>query len=275
LESQSEKSNPNDGDLIKERVMGNELVEKGNSQLPAEFNANEFNSMINVTAQDLLVPKLLPMQGLSQLVTAGQAQMGEIRNSVTGELMGHIDKPMEVYPFFIRKSWDIHKKQPDGQFKYEKNIPVIENPQDPNYNAKLDRMGIEEGIEVKRVFRYDYFILLPSDIAKGEAFPYVLSFKSSSRRNGQKIISEWGRMVDAGKPYFMSKFELFGARQKNEKGTFVVLDVKRGTLASQQELMKAADWIKRITTTSVKVDESDVVEDEMTVGATDTVSNEF
>lgn len=259
--------------------MGTETNEKAlatqESNLPAEFNPNEFNSLVNITSQDLLVPKMLPMQGLSQLVAAGQAQMGEIRNSVTGDLIGHIDKPFEIYPFFIRKSWDIHKKQPDGQFKYEKNIPVVENPQDPNYNAKLDRMGVEEGIEVKRVFRYDYFVLLTTDIAKGEAFPYVLSFKSSSRRNGQKIISEWGRLVDAGKVYFSSKFILIGTRQKNDKGTFIVIDVKRGDPATQVELAKAAQWVKRITTTSVKVDESDVVEDEVAVGSADSVSNEF
>lgn len=280
------ENNPNNGingnypktGINKEREMKNEVAtrEQG-SKLPSTEFA-DMNSLLDIGSQDLLIPKILPMQGLSQLVTSGQAQMGELRNSVSGELMGHIDKPMEFYPIFLKKSWDIHKKQQDGQFKYEKNIPVVENPQDPAYNAKMDRLGVDpaDGVEVKRVYRYDYFVLLPKDLQEGTPFPYVLSFKSSSRRNGQKIISEWGRMVDARKPFFSLKFNLFGKRDKNEKGTFIVLDVQRVANATQEEMEVAASWINRLkSATNIKVDESDVEAEVEAVDRADTVSSQF
>lgn len=258
--------------------MKNEMVANGKgSHLPSTEFA-DMNSLLDIGSQDLLIPKILPMQGLSQLVTSGQAQMGELRNSVSGEKMGHIDTPMEFYPIYLKKSWDIHKKQADGQFKYEKNIPVVENPQDPAYNAKMDRLGVDpaDGVEVKRVYRYDYFVLLPSDIAAGTPFPYVLSFKSSSRRNGQKIISEWGRMIDARKPFFSLKFSLFGRREKNDKGTFIVMDAKRIADATQEEMEVAASWINRLKNAqNVKVDDSDVEQEVEAVDRADTVSSQF
>lgn len=214
-------------------------------------------------SQDMLIPKILPMQGLSKLVVARKAQIGDFCDSVSGKKIGSIDSALEFIPFFCQKSWDISHQLPDGTYEYNRNIPLIENPVDKNYNDNLTWEGEEKNddgklVKVKRIRRLSFFVLLPSEIKAGGAIPYVLSFKSTSLKEGKKLWSQmYVRNYRAGLPPAAFHFNLGGTMQTNDKGTFVVPTVAEAAKSSQAEMQECLSWIKLINKGAVKVDTSD------------------
>lgn len=247
--------------------MAKEVAVKEAAGVPA-INNNEFFDGITVGAQDLLIPKLLIMQLTSVLVAAGRAVMGEWRNSVTGELVGHASKPLKVVPFYVKKSWDIlHEIQgKPGKYEFAKSIPVDDNPQSPGYNGGWDAFEVFKDVDkngatvnAKRHYRFDFFVLLPEEVAKGPtALPYVLSFKVTSLKAGKKMFGEaYERNRSAGLPPFHFQFDLTGEKKTNDQGTFFVVDTWKSEPADAATVAKAIEWFRRIKTSTFKVDESD------------------
>ena len=113
---------------------------------------------VNV-GNDLLLPKLLVMQPASDLVTDGKAVMGEFRNSVTGEKLGSIVEPIELVAFHVMKTLDILKLT-EGQYLWNRSLPLVENVTSPDYNDNLPWEGTDEdGTPIKRVRRLNFFVL--------------------------------------------------------------------------------------------------------------------
>ena len=228
-----------------------------------------------VGAQDIILAKILPMQPTSQFVANMQAQIGEFRDSLSCSKLGSIVEPLEILPFFVRKSWDIHKQDKEsGQFKWAESEPLIENPAQAGYNDNLPWHDTINGEEIKRIRRMDFFVMLPSEIKTGESVPYVLSFKSTSFREGKKIFTQmYLRNKKAGLPPPAYTFKLAGSKQKNDKGTFIVPSVELGRKATAEEISECLSWFKTIQQGTVKVDESDLKQTEQAeVFATDDMS---
>lgn len=227
-------------------------------------------------SQDMVVPKILPMQGLSKLVIARKAQIGDFCDSISGKKLGSIDAPIEIIPFFCQKSWDISEQQADGSYKYLKSLPLVENPMSKEYNDNLTWEGEDKNkdgklVKVKRIRRLNFFCMLPSEIASGTSIPYVLSFKSTSLKEGKKLWSQmYVRCTRAGLPPAAFHFTIGGVMQTNEKGTFVVPTVNEGARTTQAELAECLSWIKMINKGAVKVDTSDEVETEHEGDTSDT-----
>lgn len=224
----------------------------------AVANLNEWGVPV-VSAQDMVIPKILPMQGLSDLVTERKANIGEFRDSISGALLGSIDKPVEVIPFYLQKAWDIMEES-NGNYKWARTVPLIDNPAAVGYNDNWAWEGEENGVKIKRVRRMNFFVMVRSQIAEG-AMPYVLSFKSTSLKEGKKLFTEmYVRNVRAGMPPAAFSFDLGGRMEKNDKGTFVVPTMTRKDKSTQGELIECLNWIKTINGGAVRVDESDVVD---------------
>ena len=50
----------------------------------------------DVDATDVVIPKILAQQGLSKFVTEGKAKFGDFCNSLTGEVLGDLSKPISL-----------------------------------------------------------------------------------------------------------------------------------------------------------------------------------
>lgn len=211
--------------------------------------------------QDVIIPKILPMQGLSDLVTDGKAVMGEFRDSLSGEKLGSISEPIELIPFAVNKTWDIYHQVGD-KFEWQTTIPIIENPSDKGYNDLLPWADkTEEGINIKRVRRMNFFMLRPSEIEQGIALPYVFSFKSTSFSEGKKVYSQmYMRNVTQKLPPPAYTFKIGGTKEKNEHGTFIVPKVELGRRTTAAELNTCLHWFKQVT--KLKVDEKDVTKED-------------
>jgi hypothetical protein len=239
--------------------MSKEVTVKQSNQVSTEVSLNEWGIPQQVSMQDVVIPKILPMQGLSQLVTDRKAQMGEFRDSLSGELLGSIDKPMEVIPFFCSMAWDLYEDDGKGQFKWRATVPLVSNPTSSEYNDNWEWSAEENGVRVKRVRRMNFYVLVPSQIKAGGEMPYVLSFKSTSMREGKKLYTQcYVRNIAGGLPPAAFVINLGGGVVKNDKGSFVVPTVQTGRKSSTEELTACLKWLKLVNKGGVKIDESDV-----------------
>lgn len=242
--------------------MSKAIVKKEEAQLPVVSNEELVNDWGVQTSpsSDMLVPKILPMQGLSQFVVARKAQMGDFVDSLTGKKLGDIDTPVGIIPFFCQKMWDVQAQQADGGFKYDGTFPVVENPIDPNYNDNLKWQ--EEGLDregkkcmLKRIRRMNFFCLLDG---QADGMPYVISFKSTSYREGRKLwTAMYVRNVSAKIPPAAFAYNLGGALQTNAKGAYIIPSVQETRRTTPAELTACLKWIKLINKGAVKVDASD------------------
>lgn len=240
-----------------------ELTVKQEATLLTSTDLADWGVPTTMSSQDMVIPKILPMQGLSQMVVDGIAKMGEFRDSISTELLGSIDKPVEIIPFYLQKHWDIMEEDGAGNFKWARTVPLVDNPMSPDYNDNWSWEAEENGLKVKRVRRMNFFVLVASQVGQG-AMPYVLSFKSTSLKEGKKLFTEmYVRNVRAGLPPATFTFVLGGKKEKNDKGTYVVPTLTRAGRTSPAALTECLSWIKLINSGAAKVDESDEVAQEV------------
>lgn len=218
----------------------------------------------NVDNKDILIPKLLVMQGLSKFVTEEKAMLGDFCNSVSSEVIGTArgekekQKPVAFVPIMTFKTW-VQYKLIDGKRQYWN---VIEHtPQNSNLPLKgitKDEFGIDT--EVERDECINFYVLLAD---QPDALPYVLSFRRTSKRAG-KILSTYFKECQIatarGKPTppAANIFNLCAQKVTNDKGTFYVLEVTRAGKTPEQTLLRAWEWYKTLRASTVKVDDSDL-----------------
>jgi hypothetical protein len=218
---------------------------------------------LTIETSDILIPKILLMQPSSQFVGAEKARVGEYVLSTTGKKVGSIAEPFVVVPFFNRKSIDVMAKQGN---KFIKNIPF--NPA----NAQLPREDKEDGVEIKRYHRMDYFCMVPDLMKEGSILPAVISFKSTGYKSGNVIVSTWadinavnmkareeGRLGDLKLP-FSKSFIISGDKLQNqEKQTYCVPRVQVGADVPEEIQRACIQWVHTLKNTPavVKVDEDE------------------
>jgi len=232
--------------------MAKEIVKKEKQELTPMQDMSAWGERPTVSKNDLLISKILLMQGMSKLVTEGDARMGEIRDSVTGGLLANAGTNLEIIPFFCKKYWVQFCKTEKG-LDYAGKVEVVDNPADPYYNADW----AWETDEMRNDYTYEFFCILP-----GENIPKVISFRRTSLKAGKKMFNQMYILnAEQGLIPPAYKMILSGRKVTADEGTYMVWDVERGDLASEQEIAGAFRMYKQITdaiqATGVKVDDGD------------------
>ena len=83
-----------------------EVVTKKTTPPPAVYQ--ERKSVVD--SSDIVVPRLLLAQGISAAVAEGNAKMGDIRNSLTGVVLGGPNQPVTFIPITLKKYWKRFEK---------------------------------------------------------------------------------------------------------------------------------------------------------------------
>jgi uncharacterized protein YkwD len=242
------------------------------TKTPTNLTVSDRVSNETVLKSDVMIPKILLMQGLSELVAERKAMMGDIIRSTTGEKIGDDTLPVEIIPLTFTNSWVLSEKIGT---KYE--FRGIEPRTAANETAAWD--FIKNGVEWKRTQAIDVFALLPADIAAETAeltraettgempdfnktlLPVVIRFQNTSFRAGRHVVTHFTKAMSPSmakfgvKPYSYSLI-LKCYQDKNDKGTFYVWDVSQGQKVSKETLELAAQWYQTVATKAVRVDES-------------------
>jgi hypothetical protein len=204
-----------------------------------------------------VIPKIYAAQHMSDVVKNKEASYGEFVDTLNGTIHGDLTKPFEIVPFFVQKKWyefDIITNKAGARKREFKQILNIDHE-----NDNLPYSSPDGTIERDRVV--DVYCLMPSEIAAGNDFPYVISFRRTSIKAGNKIITQILRNEAINKPPCAMVIEISGRDTSNDDGNFVVLDAKATRTATMDEMKATLKWYKMVMAGKTKVDQSDVVED--------------
>lgn len=211
----------------------------------------------NIDASQLTIPKILTMQGLSQMVADGDAQMGDIVDSLTGERLGcgreKDFQAINFVPLYSFQEWIVYEKVSNGDLQFTEKVPF--GPDNANWKWDTDTH--------KRVLVMNFYVILEKDLADEGALPYLLSFRSTSYKAGKKLATLCKKGALANRPAPAYTYELSAHKESNDKGTFYVLDVKKAGETDTKYYDPGKDgvcfrWFKELKSGTHKVDDSDL-----------------
>lgn len=232
-----------------------------------------------VLSSDIIIPKLLLMQGLSDFVTERKAGLGDVVRSTTVEKLGNPETAIDFIPLKATMGW-IEQEKVGQKFEYRK--AVARTAQNENYpwsfwrnanGAEFDRPGQMGATEWRRVKTIDVFALLPSDIdafekemAKAKStgempdltktiLPVVISFRSTSFNAGKTVATFFAQVAEMAThaPQVRSyayTLPLGCVAEKNDKGSFYIFKVGQPKKLDAKYLPYAERWVN--TLNSVK-----------------------
>lgn len=220
-----------------------------------------------IDPSDILIPKLLLMQGLSTLVMQEQALAGELIDSVSKKVILGRPKPgekaptLEILPLSFSKSIDVSTKpkqipgKPDEKFKYQETLPFNET------TALLPREEVlEDGTTVKRMHAILVAVFLRSQLDDPSAFPYIIKFKSSGYKVGKAVMNHFQKcsMVRRN-PHSMSLI-LSVDKETKDDNTYFVFKISEGTrldrVKDAEALESLKNWAKLTKSSKVRIDTS-------------------
>lgn len=226
-----------------------EVMKKEAKNELAQFQDMDMSVFGTTTSQDILIPKLLAMQGLSDYVTEEKAQMGDIVNSVTGEVLAGKGVPINFVPLTRFKTWARYE-QDGAKLKYVGTEP------DTGQNYKWEEVG-SDGKKYRNDQVLNFYILLEGDLQKPFALPYLLTFKRTSYTAGKKLNTQYEMSLAGGYPPFVQSYKLQTAKEQNDHGTFYVWDVRPGAATDQSTFATIQKSLKMVTTQKVNVHDED------------------
>lgn len=223
-----------------------EVAKKESTELALAQDLNAWGDN-QMSAQDMIIPKILCMQGLSDLVAEGKARMGDFVDSLSNDVIGSIDSPVNVIPFHMEKLYIISKKN-KGESRYEfDRIETAVNQAYP-YEDEIDT------VQYKYEYALQFYCLRPEDTS----LPYVVTFKSTSLKSGKVLSTQMfvrNRAAGLVPPAFT--MQLCGRKEKNDQGTYIVMEVKQGEKTSDELIGQCLNWLKIVKAGQVKVQQED------------------
>lgn len=219
--------------------MTKEISKKESTELSME-NDIGFWGTNESSSNDIVIPKIQLMQGMSQAVTNGKAKLGDLVDSVSGEIIGDITKPLEVVPFHMEKFFIVQKFN-GKKFLYDR----IEKITPQNENAPYDFE--EKGQKMKRVYTRRFYVL-----TNGNVLPYTIDFASTSSKAGKELATEmFVKNAMMKLPPAASKIAVGVKIDKNDDATYAVKTIKVVGKSTNEEIKQAFDWYKTVSKSAV------------------------
>lgn len=236
---------------------------------------------------DILIPRLLLMQGLSKQVSSGKAALGDILRSTSGEVLAAKTKSLDVIPLTTFKTWVLEEfvaaPKGGGKWEFRGIVPMTGENKDAPLEWK------ESDKEWRRSRSLNFYVLLPEDIkkevaarkaaAKGDMIdpddallPVLLSFRRSSYQAGRELATHFKKAEHFGVPPASSVFSLGSEVKTNDLGTFHIFKLAKARKSTQEELTVARSWYTTLQKARVAVHDEG---EEDAVPANGDVVNDF
>lgn len=264
---------------VEQKAAGATVVAKKEAAVPAVQVPQELQGSWGsegISNSDIIIPRLLLMQGLSEIVNDGGAAAGDIVRSTTKKILAKKGESVDFIPLMSFKSWIVSEKVAD-KFEYRREEPM--NAGNENlpwtYHAKNDK-GVET--EWRRDQSINIYTLLVDDIAragkamealaKGEMpspedalMPCLLSFRRSSYRTGRQMLTFFKSCEQFKTPPASGIYKLSSAIEKGEKGTYHVFQAEQKGRSTVEQLTVAKDWWKILNTAKIAIDADHIESD--------------
>jgi len=216
----------------------------------------DWGAPAQLSTQDVVIPCILLMQYTSKLVKNQEAAAGEFRNSIDQSCVGGLVKkelkPLEIIPFYVNLCYT-NMDASGTKEKYVGKEPINMS------NDDAPREFMRDGIAMRRYRTYEVYFFKAGEVV---GLPYVMTFKSTSMQAGRKIYSQmYATNYELKLPPPAFHMSVWPEHKENDKGEFFVLDAKRGSETTPEEMAVCLKWFKRLKTEDVKVDESHLRDD--------------
>lgn len=213
-----------------------------------------------VDQADILIPKLLLMQGTSKLVQKELVAMGSVIDSVTKEEVITKSETLEIIPLTTFKSIDVSLRKPgEKQFKFVQTLP---------FDGKTALLAKEEETSegtVQRMHAINVYVLRRDQINDPSAMPYLIKFKSTGYKIGKEMVNHFTKSNMLKKNPYHKTLILGVDRESNDENTWYVFSLKSGKVFDRSVdgpiLAACKEWAKITLAGSVKVDSSDEAAD--------------
>lgn len=236
-----------------------EVTKKEDTQLLPQEIAGAWGAE-ELTSDDVIIPKLLLMQGSSKIVGDNDIAVGDIVRSSDKQVVAKLGAQVWVVPFMMYKTWIISKKV-NGQWAWDHSIEYNAS------NADLPwQFTDNEGNEMKREMAYNFYALEVESLKEGEmAVPVRIEFKGTSRKIGRKLANIFATCRMRKIPPCSYQIALSCTREVNEKGNkFSVYNVEQGDKTPVDWIYTCKHWYDTIkmSPSTIKHDEEEDVETE-------------
>ncbi len=250
-----------------------EVTTQENKELAVHRKGN-WGAGKHVDAADILIPKILCAQAISEAVTRDEVKLGEFYDSVEKQVLATFDRKneaktqdLEIIIFGTFKHWVINHDD-----EYHETIPFQPTVYDKDGAVKIqgnDQWAYEETVdkvEIQRDNVINFYCVLPQEIKEDPdfAFPYVLPLKRTSRKAGQKIATRLRKLEARNRPSACQVFKLSRKIEMNkQKKEYFVIDAMISRDATDAEMAVAYKWWDALDKkkVNVKIDDSDYRED--------------
>ena len=212
---------------------------------------------------ELLIPKAILMQAVSELVQDGTCANGDIIRSTDKKVLGNSKKPCLIIPFSMTRTW-IENKYDGGMYRWDhEHAWTAENANAPwEYEVN--------GEKWKRQKAYNFFALLPEE-KDPTSLPIIkLQFKSGSARAGTQLADFFARIKVAntarkaqGKsiiPPACHTWKLSSKLMEGDKNKYQAFVIEQGPESTKEQIEQAASWYLMMKTQPSRVKEHEVKE---------------
>jgi hypothetical protein len=212
--------------------------------LTGEFEAGGWDAEV-VDTKDIIIPKILLMHPTSDLVKKGTRNQGEIIKSTSGDCIAKRGETVDVIVFEKWKEWrimrlekDPTKPQSPGRFKYVRTEAwTPENDDQPwDFTENADTM--------RRDKTMNFYGVLASEAATGNAFPVRLSFTRTGFRMGMKIADAYARALMEKQPPTRQVFKIGSELVTGKVETFFAFTAEAGQATTPEQMTAALTWRK-------------------------------
>jgi hypothetical protein len=219
----------------------------GDKNLPAGFD--------EVDREDLKIARLAILQGLSKIVSEGEAKMGQLANSLSKEVFGD---SVDFIPLFMFKT--------RARFEVGRGLVMLSRD-NLTVTMGLDEFSQYEGQPVEEVpgaswdgktppsfnLVYNFPVLLAGRLNE---FPLSLSLMKTATDAAKSLISQ---AQYSGEDMFARVYTLKTKLEKGDKGTYAVPVIEFSRRCSDQEYAVAQRcfdmWYRRKKDISVDLEE--------------------
>lgn len=212
---------------------------------------------------ELLIPKAILMQAVSELVQDGTCANGDIIRSTDKKVLANAKKPLTIVPFSMTRTW-LENKYDGGMYRWDHEKPwTAENANDP-WEYEIN------GEKWKRQKAYNFYALLP-DEKDPTALPIIkLQFKSGSIKAGKTLADFFARLQvtnkarkAAGKPIMVpacNQWKLSSKLMEGDKNKYQAFVIEMGPETPREQIEQAATWYTMMKTQPQNIKEHEVKE---------------
>ena len=210
--------------------MTKEVTTKQSTEVAVPTDLGAWGDVV-VEQKDLVLPKILIQQALSEAVKQKKANDGDLLNTLTGEVLG---TEVELLPFYVKQSVVIEKWN-GKKFEFHSVI---------QYDGKSRPFEEEiNGVRYKNSHMYEFFCLTSS-----LGLPHILPFKGTSNKVGKQLFTMMYVSNIAEKLTPAGKWIKYSTKNEvNKDGdSYYVSHFNPGKKATNEEVKECLKWIETL-----------------------------